>query len=430
MVTVCANAKSVLNPDSVKSAIMSRMDSASFDSWIAPLSFSVETNVLNVIAHNQFAADFIKSAYLHIIATVAAEFGLELYLGVGRSPQTMPVIPTNDNVVENKFEPQTSNLKPQTLNFDDFIVSDENNFALTACKKIACGAVAFSPLFIYGPQGSGKTLLTECLNSCGAGRVLMMTGAGFVSEFQRAITMRTVFAFKDFVRDCDTFILDDVQILCGKRATSEEFMTLIIDLAKSGKNVVLTSNVAPAQLSGFDRRMQSVLASGLVVDLVAPNKAVRKNMLTRAGVSGDVAETLSGRIGANGHLVSGVSTKISAWRDIMNADVTVDIAEKLLADCLSKQKTPLSSARAMAARLGISFEDIASKSRRAAVVRARMIMMTALKSATNLSLAEIGRILGDRDHATVLYGLATVEKLKQTDLMIAAEIQQMIEECK
>jgi chromosomal replication initiator protein len=84
----------------------------------------------------------------------------------------------------------------------------------------------------------------------------------------------------------------------------------------------------------------------------------------------------------------------------------------------------------MAARLGVSFDDIASKSRKAPIVRARQIMMAALKSATDMSLSEIGRILGDRDHATVLYGLAQIEKLKTADLMIAAEIQQMIEECK
>jgi chromosomal replication initiator protein len=432
MMTACANTKSVsINPDSVKSAVKSRMLAAAFDSWIAPLSFSIDGNVLNLIAHNQFACDFVKSAYIHILRGIADEFGLGLYLGVGRAAQSMPVRPMNDNdIVNNEFKSQITNHKSQTATFDDFIASEENIFALSAVKKVAAGRAGFAPLFIYGCAGCGKSMLAECLNACACGRTLLMTGSQFVSEFSRAITERTIFAFKDFVRKCDTFILDDVHVLCGKRATSEEFMALIVDLAKSGKNVVLTANVAPAGLSGFDRRMQSVLASGLVVDLAAPNRSVRKNMLTRAGVNADVAESLSGRVAADGHLVKGIAKKISAWREMMGADITIDVASRLLADSIAKQKTPLSSARAMAAKLGVSFEDIASKSRKSPIVRARQIMMAALKHSTDLSLSEIGRILGDRDHATVLYGLAQVDKLKQTDLMMAAEIEQMIEECK
>ncbi|MDR1207077.1 MAG: AAA family ATPase, partial [Rickettsiales bacterium] len=333
MITVCANTKSVsISPDSVKSAIKSRMDGAAFDSWMAPLSFSIDGKVLNLIAHNQFACDFIKSAYIHILRGVADEFGLGMYLGVGRAAQNAPVIPTNDNVVQNEIRNTKYEIRDTKKSFDDFIVSDENVFALNACKKVAAGKVSFAPLFIYGGEGCGKSMLAECLNACAHGRTLLMTGSQFVSEFQRAITERTVFAFKDFVRNCDTFIMDDVHAICGKRATSEEFMTLVVDLVKSGKNVVLTANVAPAGLSGFDRRIQSVLASGLVVDLASPDKYVRKNMLVRAGIGTDVAESLSGRVKADGHLVAGIAKKISAWREMMGADVTIDVAEKLLID--------------------------------------------------------------------------------------------------
>ncbi|MCL2338479.1 MAG: DnaA/Hda family protein, partial [Proteobacteria bacterium] len=421
-----------VNPDTVKSAVKSHMDGAAFESWVAPLAFSVDGDVLNLMAHNQFACDFIKSAYLHVLKNVAGEFGLGLRLGVGHMPQPAPNIPINDNhFIRKEFTISSSaNQRPtansqQPTTFDDFIASEENGFALSAIKRAAAGRIPFSPLFVYGASGCGKSMLADCLNASAAGRTLLMRGATFVSEFQRAITDHNVFAFKDLVRDCDTFILDDVQNLCGKRATSEEFMNLIVDLSKSGKNIVLFANAAPNALSGFDRRMQSILSSGLVVDLAAPDRAVRKTMMTRGGISNAVAETLAARIDANGHIVAGALKKIAAWRDMTGADVTMDAAEKLLADTLSTQKTPLVAARAMAARMGIPFDLVTSKSREHRAVHARQIMMAALKSATNLSLSEIGRILGDRDHATVLYGLNQIEKQKQTDLMLCAEIDQM-----
>ena len=428
---VCAHSKSLpaLNADSIKAIIKPRMDPAQFDAWIAPLAVSVDGKVLNLVAANQFSCDFIRATHLHVLSGVASELGLDAQLHIGRPAQTINPKPINDNAPKKEFVADKSRdveYVARNADFDSFICSDENVFALNACKKVAAGTVSFSPLFIYGPEGCGKTLLAECLNESARGRTLMMTGPQFVSEFARAITERSIFAFKDFMRKCDTFILDDVNALCGKRATSEEFITLIIDLAKSGRNVVLFANAAPAALSGFDRRAQSVLASGLVADLTPPNKSVRKNMLSRAGVGADVADGLATRIDGNGHLVAGIAKKITAWREMMGAEITIDAAEKLLTDSLSKQKTPLSFAREMAAKLGVSYDDVTSTSRVRGIVRARQIMMTALKQTTNLSLSEIGRLLGDRNHATVLYGLAQIEKQKQTDLMLNAEIQQLI----
>jgi len=416
-----------MNVDSIKGIIRSKMDSVSFDSWIAPLMGTVDNGIVHFVAANQFSADFIKSAYIHILRGAAMECGLDAQISVGRFASA-PVIPINDNVETKDFEIKDS--KTEIRGFDDFILSEENSFAMTALKKIAGGRVTFSPLFIYGPEGCGKSLLAGCLNGMAAGKILHMSGAQFVSEFQRAITERTIFAFKDFVRNCDTFILDDVQALCGKRATSEKFQVLLVDLVRMKKNVVLTANAAPSSLTGFDRRMQSVLASGLVVDIIAPNRTVRKSMLCRAGVRADVADAIAARADANGHIVAGLCKKISAWQEMTGAAVTLDVAERLLVDSLQKRKTPLAMARSMAAKLGVSFDDVTSKSRVRPVVRARQIMMAAFKSATNLSLAEIGRIVGGRDHATVLYALAQIEKQKSSDLVLAAEIEQMIRECK
>lgn len=420
--------KLVTTPESIKMAMATKMDSDAYTSWIAPTKIDVCSNVLSVIAPNQFSADFIKSVYLNVLESVASDFGLTLHIGTAVSTKA-PAPTANDNVSKT-FIPVPVAQKSAPVAFDNFISSEENAFVLSACKKLASGSVSFSPLFIYGSTGCGKTLLAECISSASDARVLMMSGGQFVSEFGRSMREGSVFAFKDFCRNCDTFILDDVQVLAGKKATTEEFVQLVLDLRAANKNVVLTANAAPASLGGFDRRVQSLFASGLVADVAVPTKNIKKTMLVRSGVAMDVAEMLSGRIAGDCHLISGVAMKIKTYTELMGEKVTTAVAERLLSDTLIQHKTPLSMVKSMCSRLGVSFDEICGKGRSRTIVRARQIMMTALKAATSLSLAEIGRVVGDRDHATVLYAIAQVEKLKATDLIVAAEIEQMINECR
>ncbi|MDR1361159.1 MAG: AAA family ATPase [Rickettsiales bacterium] len=419
------------NAAAIKQAVAAKMDSAAFASWVAPLEFSVCDSVLTLSAPNQFSADFIRRSYINTIENIAADFSLSVQLAVaGKS--SVAAAPSNDNEIRNaKYEIRNENNSAAAeKGFVSFITSDENAFAVSAAKKLASGAATFSPLFIYGPAGCGKSLLASCIKNDSAGKTIMMGGAQFVSEFVRSMSEKSVFAFKDFCRDCDTFIMDDVQFLAGKRASAEEFVALVLDLIKYGKNVVLIANGAPAALGGFDRRAQSVFASGLVVDIAAPVKSVRRAMLMRSGLTSDVADIVAARIAADGHLIAGVIKKIGAYAELMNEKITVAVAEKLLADTLEKNKTPLAMVRIMCEKLGVSFDEICSPARGRTIVRARQIMMTALKSATRLSLSEIGNLIGGRDHATVLYALHQIEKQKSADLILSAEIEQMIEICR
>ncbi len=427
-----AAAKKIMtNLEQIKGAVAAKMDSASFTSWIAPLEFDVCDGVLVLTAQNQFSADFIGSVHANVLSSVAAEFGLGLKIAVrGASVAAAPV--ANDNNVQS-FAPARDVATSHDCAIDAFgafVCCDDNAFVLSACKKLSTAAVPFSPLFIYGPAGCGKSLLADCIERAAAGRTIKMSGGQFVAEFARSLHDRTVFAFKDFCRNCDTFIMDDVQTLAGKRATCEEFAQLIVDLRAAGKNIVLTANAAPGNLNGFDRRMQSLLASGLVADVAAPNANVRRVMLMRAGVAADVADAIAARTAADGHLIGGVAMKIKTYADLMGQVVTLDIAQRLLADSLQKAKTPIAMVKQMCEKLAVSYDAVCGKGRSRAVVLARQMMMAVLKNATNMSLTEIGRVCGDRDHATVLYAINQIEKLKKSDLVLSAQIDQLIAEYK
>lgn len=418
-----AATKQMTNVDLIRGAIAAKIDTAAFTSWIAPLDFEISNNVLTLAAQNQFSADYISSVYGNVLSAVANECGLSLNICVRGATASV----ANDNSVKSFVPmPMATNMSA----FDVFVSSEENAFVVSACKKVAAGSVSFSPLFIYGAAGCGKTLLVNCIRDASAGRTVMMTGGGFVAEFTRSLRDHSIFAFKDFCRNCDTFILDDVNALAGKRATMDEFMQLLIDLRSAGKNIVLTSNASPSNLTGFDKHAQSLFASGLTADVASPNDNVKRVMLMRAGVASDVAAALSNRIAGDGHLVAGVATKINAYAELMGRSVTVDIAERLLSDTLKTSKTPIVMVRDMCDKLGVSYDAVCGSGRNRALVLARMIMMRVLHNVTKLSLAEIGGYVGGRDHASVMYALKQIEKLAQTDLVLSAQINDMIAEYK
>ena len=421
--------KENVNVESIKQALSARIDSAGFTAWIAPLQFEINNNCLTLAAHNQFAADYVKMEYENILRNVAADFCLDINICV-KSYNNVIMQSANDNVVceyETKSAPVVKSVKNS---FAKFIPSDENAFALAACKKIAMGNASFSILFMYGPEGCGKTMLANCICEQSESKVLMMTGGQFVAEFTRSLRNNTIFSFKDYCRNCDTFILDDVCALAGKRATMDEFLQLVIDLQNDGKNIVLTANSNPSSLSGFDRRAQSVFASGLVVDVVAPNSFVRRNMLIKSGVETEIADVLSKRLESNGHLVNGVVNKIKTYEELMGEHVNMNIASRLLGDLIEKNKTPMSMVKSMCEKMCVSYDEICGNSRARRLVRARQIMMYALKQSTNLSLTEIGNVCGGRDHATVVYALSQIENQKASDLMLIAEIADMEKICK
>ena len=417
------------NLEVIKGAIAAKIDSAAFTSWIAPLSFDVVNDTLVLGAQNQFSADFINSVHSGVLAAVAAEFGLGLNIVVRGTAARSAAPIANDNKAQ-AYAPVATPAADVAATFDAFITTDENMFVVSACKKLAAGLVPFSPLFIYGVAGCGKSLLADCIAGAASGRVVKMSGAQFVSEFTRSLKEHNVFAFKDYCRNCETFILDDVQALSGKKASTEEFLQLVVDLRNAGKNVVLTANAAPSNLTGFDRHAQGLMASGLVADVVAPNAYVKTTMLKRAGVKADVADLLATRIANDGHMIAGVATKINTYVDLMGAAVDMDVASRLLADTLQAVKTPMAMVRDMCEKLGVSYDAVCGNGRSRSLVLARQTMMAVLKEATSLSLAEIGNFVGGRDHATVLYGIKQIEKQKACDLVLAAQIQQLVCECK
>jgi len=413
-----------LRNDSVQNLvniIKSKMDESAFNAWIEPLKISQNENKVILTAASRFNADFIRATYWHVLSEAAKESNIGIELDAAR--QNLRVIENPANI--DRPSAETSEITPAA--FDDFIPSEANQFALSAVKKCASGVASFSPLVIYGPTGSGKSMLLELLAKNTKMRTVVTSGAEFVTDFFRALNTKSTLAFKGTMRDCDLFIIDNVQGLAGKKESSKEFMALIEDLIRQKKNVVISSNISPSRIAGFDPHLVSLLASGLSVDLTAPDSSVREKILVKSGLHEKLAKSIAARTPANGHILSGVLKKIDAWRELDCGALDEQVLEKLLGDVLVKQTTPLCRVKKMCAKLGVAFDDVMAATRTRAIVFARQKIMFVLKSSTGLTLAEIGRVVGGRDHASVLYALSQIEKVKQTDLLLDAELKELAE---
>lgn len=399
----------------IKNACKQKMDVASFDAWIAPLSVLESQNQITLISQNKFNLDFIKSTFKNILSDIENENNVKINLTLSKP---------NLRVIE---KPANNDLKPlENLDsFNDFIICPENQFAVSAIKKAALQKINFSPLVIHGAIGSGKSALVSMLAKSTSMRVVSTTGSGFVENFVRSMQTNTVFAFKDAMRNCDMFIIDDITGLSGKKASSDEFLSLIIDLIKSGKNVIVTSNITPSQITGLDKRLISILSSGLCVDLVLPNNIVAEQILIKSGVDEKIAKNIAKNTPNNGHIISGISKKIAAWIELDCGPLCDSVLEKLLGDTLLKQNTPIVRVKNMCAKLGVSFDDVMSSIRSRSIVYARQKIMVALKTSTNLTLSQIGNLVGGRDHASVLYAIREIEKAKLSDMLLESEILEL-----
>ena len=396
----------------VSAAIKAKIDPQTYAAWFNAVEISQSNNDVTLVCQSKFNADFIRSTFSSIFHEIESECGVTISVN---TPRPALRVISNDN--SKGVVKKTSSLSDSS--FDEFICCEANQFALSAVKKCASGIVQFSPLVIHGASGSGKSFLLRLLAKNTDMNVVSTTGMQFVNDFVRSMKENNVFAFKDAMRRADMFIMDDIQGLAGKRASSEEFGLLVTDLIRMGKNVVLTSNIAPSQITGFGGRLASLLSSGLSVDLVAPDADVRSKMLQKLGIPAEIAKNCP----ANGHIVGGIVKKINAWKELDCGELTDSVMEKLLGDVLVKQNTPCAMVKNMCAKLGVAFDDVMGATRVHAVVFARQKIMAVLKTSTNLTLSEIGRVVGGRDHASVLYAISQIEKAKQSDLMLDAELK-------
>ncbi len=334
----------------------------------------------------------------------------------------------------------------QRFTFSSFVVGASNRLAHAAALQVAEGVgeqpLRYNPLYLHAKVGLGKTHLLHAiawevkLRNPHA-RVLYLTAERFMYSFAEALQSRGAPAYKDRLRGIDLLLIDDMEFLQG-RTFQQEFCHTLNSLIDGGKQVVVAADCVPMQLEGFDARMRSRLAGGLVAELGAMDFDLRRQILERRAadktaadpgfsVPNAVIDFLATELTEGGRELDGAITRIHAAYRLTSQPVSLDTTEYIIAD-LVRGKEPRrvkidDILRVVTKHFGVPRNDLLSSRRNRSIVRPRQIGMYLAKSLTSRSLPEIGRRFGGRDHTTVIHAIRKIEELIQGDSSMREDVE-------
>jgi chromosomal replication initiator protein len=312
--------------------------------------------------------------------------------------------------------------------FDNFVIGQSNRFAHAAAVAVAeAPAKAYNPLFIYGNSGLGKTHLLHAIGHYAmilfpGIRVRYVSSEEFTNDFINSIANNRGAEFQSRYRNIDILLIDDIQFLQGKSETQEAFFHTFNTLHDHNKQVVITSDLPPKHLTGFEDRMLSRFEWGLITDVQVPDLETRIAILRRKAqserihVPDDILEFMAAKVSSNVRELEGTLIRVTAFASLNKTPVDMSLVQTVLKDLITldddKAISPADIITATAEYFKVSVDDLYGSSRSQAIARARQIAMYLCRDLTNLSLPKIGQLFGGRDHTTVMYA-----NNKITDLM-------------
>jgi chromosomal replication initiator protein len=402
---------------------------STFRLWLEPLeAVAVAGDTLYLTAPENIRA-WAERRYASLIAEALADSDTSLRqvafgsaLGTEPGGEDRPSVELNPNYT-----------------FDRFVIGPSNRLAHGAALAVAeAPSEAYNPLFLHGPPGLGKThLLSAIANYLGDNApglsIRYTTAESFTNEFVTALRSAGNEAFKARYRDIDVLLIDDVQFLEGKPHTEEEFFHTFNALYESGSQLVLSADRIPSELSTLASRLRDRFEWGLTVAVEPPNLATRltvlRHLVQESGVeiadSGALAE-LANRIDANVRQLHGALTRVLAHASLMARPLSSELIAEVIPRARSAQATSVEEIQQQVAeRFGISRAELVGSSRAATPLRARQVAIFLTRELTDLSLPQIGRLYGGRDHSTVLNSLRRIEAGIGDDADLAERVQEL-----
>ncbi len=331
------------------------------------------------------------------------------------------------------FEVRAFNPK---YSFRSFVVGPSNRFAFNAAQAVAeAPGTDYNPLFLYSGVGLGKTHLLQAIGSACAQRgmsVLYVTSEQFTNEFITAIRNRTTEDFRQHYRSVQMLLVDDVQFLSGKEQTHEGFFHTFNDIHNSGHQVVISSDRAPRELQLMEDRLRSRFEWGLIADIQPPDLETRMAILAskaeemQVGLDEAVLELIAKRVQRNVRELEGSLTRMLAYAEFMNLNITVESTEQILNGIAPEQtRSSIDPQRILgevSAYYEITERDLLSRNRRRTVAVPRQIAMYLLIHELEMSPTQVGRLLGGRDHATVIHGAGKVSGEMNEDSTLRRDV--------
>ncbi len=418
----------------------SRITDVAYKTWfdrLKPLSLDFEAGVAQIEAPNEFHKQTLLRCYSDLLGEAfQSVFGSQIAFAI-----TVPE--------ERKAAPAPSaESDGYDLTFDTFVVGPSNRFAHAACQAVASQpATLYNPLFIYGNSGLGKThLLNAIANEFKKNypdrSVVYAKSEAFTNEIIEAIARGTTPAFREKYRKADLFLMDDIQFIAGKISVQEEFFHTFNTLYEAKKQIVLTSDRPPKDISTLDDRLKTRFEWGLTADVQPPEFETRIAIIIRKAesVGLDIPETvceyIANRLKNNIRQLEGAVKKLRAFHLLENKPINIATAQAAISDIINNnQPAPVTVdkiieevARTFSGNVpgGITPEDIRSKKRNANISMARQVSIYIAREITNMSMVEIGQTFGGRDHSTVVYAIRQAEQNIKKDPRTKALVDDII----
>ncbi len=355
------------------------------------------------------------------------------------TPVTFPdSVSTGPALTGSNFE---TRLNPK-YTFDNFVTGGSNRFAHAASFAVAeAPAKAYNPLFIYGDSGLGKTHLLHAighyaLNLYPRIKVRYVSSEEFTNDFINAIQNNRTGMFQAEYRDIDVLLIDDIQFLQGKDQTQEAFFHTFNTLHDHNKQVVITSDLPPKQLTGFEDRMVSRFEWGLLTDIQSPELETRIAILRKKAendklrVDDDIIEYMAARVSSNIRELEGTLIRVNAFAALNRQKVDMQLVQTVLKDIVpvgsDQVIAPIEIINAVAAYYKITPDDLYGSSRIAAIALARQVAMYICREQTNLSLPKIGQLFGGRDHTTVMYAQRKITEFMNERRYVYNQVTEII----
>ncbi len=438
----------------VQSQMKNKLGSEIYESLLKKISFAEEfNNYVLLIVPTRFIRDWITSRYLDQILQIIKSYKKEIIrvefkiadLKKNKDDKKVTTIENSDNKKNVSFIKdsylQYNRIDPNKR-FDNFLTDSSNKLAYEASIKVSESVSHYNPLYIYGGVGMGKTHL---LNAIGLelkknNKVMFISAERFMYQFVKSIKSNDMVKFKEYFRNTDILLIDDIQFMNGKEAMQEEFFHTFNALLDKGSQIIISSDRAPNKLARIQERIKSRFSGGLVVDIQKPNYELRKKIVEQkteefnkiysgqTGISKEIQEYISKEITTSIRELVGAINRIVSFSRIYNKAPSLAETKVILKDLLniSENKVTIDLIQTLVCRFfKISKNEMLSSRRSRYLVRPRQTAIYLTKILTSKSLPEIGREFSNRDHTTIIHSVKTIEKLKQKDLEMVDNINKL-----
>ena len=398
-----------------------KLSQEEFNTWIKPLKANIKENNLEISAPNDFVLTYVKENLGQIIENLVNNSDESLIVKFKTLDKSTFVEKLN---VSEENKPGLV----QNFTFNTFVEGKSNHMALAAAKQVAANPKGdYNPLFIYGGVGLGKTHLmhavgNEILNADTSKRIVYVHSEKFVADMVKALQLGAMSEFKEFYRNADALLIDDIQFFAGKEQSQEEFFHTFNTLLDRNHQMVLTCDKYPKEIDGLEERLKSRLGWGLPVIIEPPELETRAAvLLSKANSMGvklpnDCAIYIAQRIRSNIRELEGALKRVVANSRFTDQEIDIPFVKEALKDLFvisAKMVSIDNIQKTVAEYYNIKLSDLLSKRRSRSITRPRQLAMALTKSLTNHSLPEIGEAFNGRDHTTVLHACSKIKELRK-----------------